>query len=149
MKKTLAVVLAAMMAASLTACGGSAAKDTTAAAAEAPAAESTAEKTSEDAGAAETEKTAEKAEKKQYKFGFTEMSAGSFFDACYGGVEEVVKANGDEVVHVEGKADSAYQLGVIEDFISQGCILKAEKWLYWISLHRQQQRTGPRDLWTQ
>ena len=38
------------------------------------------------------------------------MSAGSFFDACYSGVEEVVKANGDEIVHVEGKADSAYQL---------------------------------------
>lgn len=123
MKKTLAVVLAAMMAASLTACGGSAAKDTTAAVAKAPAAESTAEKTGEGAGTDETEKAAGTEEKKQYKFGFTEMSAGSFFDACYSGVEEVVKANGDEIVHVEGKADSAYQLGVIEDFISQGCDL--------------------------
>lgn len=56
-----------------------------------------------------------------YKFGFTEMSAGSFFDACYNGAAEIVEANGDEIVHVEGKADSAYQLGVVEDFIAQGC----------------------------
>ena len=70
MKKTLAVVLAAMMAASLTACGGSAAKDTTAAAAKAPAAESTAEKTGEGAGTDETEKAAGTEEKKQYKFKF-------------------------------------------------------------------------------
>ena len=52
---TMAGVLAA---ASLTACGGSAAKDTTAAAAKAPAAESTAEKTGEGAGTDETEKAA-------------------------------------------------------------------------------------------
>ena len=56
-----------------------------------------------------------------YKFGFTEMSAGSFFDACYNGAAEIVEANGDEIVYVEGKADSAYQLGVVEDFIAQGC----------------------------
>lgn len=117
MKKTLAVILASMVAVSLTACGGSAAKDTTAAAA--PASEGAAE-ISADTTAADT---AKETDKKQYKFGFTEMSAGSFFDACYSGVDEVVKANGDEVVHVEGKADSAYQLGVIEDFISQGCDL--------------------------
>lgn len=62
-------------------------------------------------------------EGKKYKFGFTEMSAGSFFDACYQGVSDVVAANGGEVIHVEGKADSSYQLGVIEDFIAQGCDL--------------------------
>lgn len=60
---------------------------------------------------------------KNYKFGFTEMSAGSFFEACFDGVENVVKEKGDEVVHSEGKADSAYQLGVVEDFIAQGCDL--------------------------
>lgn len=56
-----------------------------------------------------------------YKFGFTEMSAGSFFKACYNGAAEIIEANGDEIVHSEGKADSAYQLGVVEDFIAQGC----------------------------
>ncbi|PWJ52099.1 substrate-binding domain-containing protein [Faecalicatena contorta] len=61
--------------------------------------------------------------KKTYKFGFTEMSAGSFFDACYEGAAGVIEANGDTIVHVEGKADSTYQLGVIEDFIAQGCDL--------------------------
>ena len=62
-------------------------------------------------------------EGKHYKFGFTEMSAGSFFDACFNGADEVISAKGDEIVHVEGKADSAYQLGVVEDFIAQGCDL--------------------------
>lgn len=56
---------------------------------------------------------------KHYKFGFTEMSAGSFFDACYSGLTSVVKEHGDEVIHMEGKADAATQLSVIEDFISQ------------------------------
>lgn len=51
------------------------------------------------------------------------MSAGSFFDACFSGAQEIIEANGDEIIHVEGKADSAYQLGVIEDFIAQGCDL--------------------------
>lgn len=60
-----------------------------------------------------------KSEKEHYKFGFTEMSAGSFFDACYEGLESEIKKNGDEVIHVEGKADSNYQMGVVEDFIAQ------------------------------
>jgi len=77
-------------------------------------------KTTEGTGASQA---GEAKEEKQYKFGFTEMSAGSFFDACYSGVAEVVEANGDTIVHVEGKADSAYQLGVIEDLIAQGCDL--------------------------
>lgn len=110
MKKRTAVIMAVAAAVSLTACGQQASQDTGSASSEAAAG-------SEAPAAGETD------DKKQYKFGFTEMSAGSFFDACYSGVEEVVKANGDEVVHVEGKADSAYQLGVIEDFISQGCDL--------------------------
>lgn len=58
-------------------------------------------------------------EKKTYKFGFTEWAAGSFFDACYEGVMEVVNEKGGEVIRVEGKTDSNYQLGVIEDFIAQ------------------------------
>ena len=58
-----------------------------------------------------------------YKFGFTEMSAGSFFEACYNGAAEIIEANGDEIIHSEGKADSAYQLSVVEDFIAQGCDL--------------------------
>lgn len=60
---------------------------------------------------------------KNYKFGFTEMSAGSFFEACYNGATEIIEANGDEIIHSEGKADSAYQLSVVEDFIAQGCDL--------------------------
>ena len=60
--------------------------------------------------------------KTTYKFGFTEMSAGSFFDACYSGLTSEIH-EGDKVIHVEGKADSNYQLSVIEDFISQGCDL--------------------------
>ncbi|MCC8026029.1 MAG: substrate-binding domain-containing protein [Clostridium sp.] len=121
MKKSLAVVLAAAMAMSLAACGGnSAGNATTAAATEAPAGTTEAKA---DEAAADTEAESPSGQQKAYKFGFTEMSAGSFFDACYGGAEEVVKSNGGEIVHVEGKADSAYQLGVIEDFISQGCDL--------------------------
>lgn len=119
MKKTLAIVLAAAMAMSLAACGGNSASETkTASAAPGDATEAKAENT-----AADTDAESPAGEQKNYKFGFTEMSAGSFFDACYSGAEEVVKANGGEIVHVEGKADSAYQLGVIEDFISQGCDL--------------------------
>lgn len=70
-----------------------------------------------------TTETSDDSDKKTYKFGFTEMSAGSFFDACYEGAAEVIEENGDTIVHVEGKADSTYQLGVIEDFIAQGCDL--------------------------
>lgn len=122
MKKTLAVVLAAMVAASLAACGSSQSgitQESSTTAAKAAEEKDTTEK----AGDTATEAPKAEGDKQSYKFGFTEMSAGSFFDACYSGVEEVVKANGGEVVHVEGKADSAYQLGVIEDFISQGCDL--------------------------
>ena len=69
-----------------------------------------------EAAKAETEAAGEK---KTYKFGFTEWAAGSFFDACYEGVMEVVNEKGGEVIRVEGKTDSNYQLGVIEDFIAQ------------------------------
>jgi ribose transport system substrate-binding protein len=67
-----------------------------------------------------SDKAAAEKSRKHYKFGFTEMSAGSFFDACYKGLHKQIKANGDQVIHVEGKADGNYQLGVIEDFIAQG-----------------------------
>ncbi len=53
------------------------------------------------------------------KFGFTEWASGSFFDACFQGVTSVTGEKGDEVIRVEGKTDSNYQLGVIEDFIAQ------------------------------
>lgn len=84
--------------------------------------EATEEPASETNDSAES-KTTETTDAKTYKFGFSEMSAGSFFDACYGGLAEVIEAHGDTVIHLEGKADSAYQLGVIEDFIAQGCDL--------------------------
>lgn len=56
---------------------------------------------------------------KKYKFGFTEWASGSFFDACYQGVMQVVDEHGGTVNRVEGKTDSNYQLSVIEDFIAQ------------------------------
>ena len=104
MKKYLALILAAIMLFALAACG-------------------TSGETKDPEPGESTEPENTDTTEKTYKFGFTEMSAGSFFDACFGGAEEVVLANGDTIVHVEGKADSTYQLGVIEDFIAQGCDL--------------------------
>lgn len=120
MKKLLALLVCACMGASLLAgCGGQAQEAAAPAEAEMPAANTA---PAEEEAAPETAENT-KEDGKTYKFGFTEMSAGSFFDACYQGLSEVIEANGDEVIHVEGKADSSYQLGVIEDFIAQGCDL--------------------------
>lgn len=148
-KKVLSVLLSAVVAAALlTGCGDKASESSSESAA--PAQEEQSEPEAAEAAnqsdAAEAEEQAGEAEAAEegltaetamlvsatgqviepkngehYKFGFTEMSAGSFFDACYNGAAEIVEANGDEIVHVEGKADSAYQLGVVEDFIAQGC----------------------------
>lgn len=120
-KKLVSVILCAAMVGTMAAgCGSKeeAAADTTT--------ETTAEETTEvaDNAAEETAATGEVIAPKNgdhYKFGFTEMSAGSFFEACYNGAAEIIEANGDEIIHSEGKADSAYQLGVVEDFIAQGC----------------------------
>lgn len=125
-KKLVSVILCAAMAGTMLAgCGSS---GTTA--------ETPAEETAEEEEAAPAEEAAEEEEASgtaaageviapkngdHYKFGFTEMSAGSFFEACYSGAAEIIEANGDEIIHSEGKADSAYQLSVIEDFIAQGC----------------------------
>ena len=149
-KKVLSVLLSAVVAAALlTGCGDKASESSSESAA--PAQEEQSEPEAAEAAnqsdAAEAEEQAGEAEAAEegltaetamlvsatgqviepkngehYKFGFTEMSAGSFFDACYNGAAEIVEANGDEIVHVEGKADSAYQLGVVEDFIAQGCL---------------------------
>lgn len=54
------------------------------------------------------------------KIGFTGATVGSFLEAVYGGVEEYVLENGGEVINVDGRLDTTYQLGVIEDFIVQG-----------------------------
>ena len=121
-KKLVSVILCAAMVGTMAAgCGSKeeAAADTIT--------ETTAEETTEvadNAAAEETVATGEVIAPKNgdhYKFGFTEMSAGSFFEACYNGAAEIIEANGDEIIHSEGKADSAYQLGVVEDFIAQGC----------------------------
>ena len=111
----------------LTGCGNGAKAEATTAKQEEVKADTTAARTSEketsaDQSGSQTERTAEgteEGEKKTYKFGFTEWAAGSFFDACYDGVMEVVNEKGGEVIRVEGKTDSNYQLGVIEDFIAQ------------------------------
>lgn len=55
-----------------------------------------------------------------YVFGFTEWVSCSFFDAVYEPLEEMILANGDTVIHSEGKADATYQASVVEDFIAQG-----------------------------
>ncbi|MDO4260854.1 MAG: substrate-binding domain-containing protein [Eubacteriales bacterium] len=130
MKKKLvsAMLCAAMTGVLLAGCGGS--QD----GADGSAAEETTEEageTGDSAGATDTAGTSAAGEATgvviepkngdHYKFGFTEMSAGSFFEACYNGAAEIVEANGDEIIHSEGKADSAYQLSVVEDFIAQGC----------------------------
>lgn len=120
MKKKLVSVMvcAAMMGVMLAGCGSSdtsAETDTPSKETEAETAESTAAP-SEEEGKVIAPKNGE-----HYKFGFTEMSAGSFFEACYNGAAEIIEANGDEIIHSEGKADSAYQLSVVEDFIAQGC----------------------------
>ena len=121
-KKLVSVILCAAMVGTMAAgCESKeeAAADTTT--------ETTAEETTEVADNAAAEETAATGEViapkngDHYKFGFTEMSAGSFFEACYNGAAEIIEANGDEIIHSEGKADSAYQLGVVEDFIAQGC----------------------------
>ena len=126
-KKLISTILCvAMVGAMVTGCG-----KTTESAAETTA-ETTTEQTTEDASANDGDATAADTSEAtgaviapkngdHYKFGFTEMSAGSFFEACYNGAAEIIEANGDEIIHSEGKADSAYQLGVIEDFIAQGC----------------------------
>ena len=135
-KKVLGMLLSvAVAAALLTGCGNNAAESSnepeapsqaeeSQPEAEAQADDGEAENQESDAEAPEEGLTAEKAmlvsatgnviepkNGEHYKFGFTEMSAGSFFDACYNGAAEIVEANGDEIVHVEGKADSAYQIG--------------------------------------
>lgn len=117
MKRLLALIVCTCMSVSLLAgCGSTAAEEVKEEAAQ--------EETVVSEEADSEEAAPEAADSgKTYKFGFTEMSAGSFFDACYEGVSELVLANGDEIIHVEGKADSSYQLGVIEDFIAQGCDL--------------------------
>ncbi len=122
-KKLISTILCvAMVGAMVTGCGKTA--ETTA--------DTTTTQTTEDAAGNDSETTAADTGEAtgtviapkngdHYKFGFTEMSAGSFFEACYNGAAEIIEANGDEIIHSEGKADSAYQLGVIEDFIAQGC----------------------------
>lgn len=54
-----------------------------------------------------------------YKFGFTEWISAEFFDSVYDGLMSVVNEHGDTVIRSEGRADSDYQLSVIENFIAQ------------------------------
>lgn len=113
MKKMFALLTASLLAVALLAGCVSSGTSTPAPASTAPA-ESTVP-----ASEAPAESTAPSAEGGQYKFAFTEMSAGSFFDACFQGLTSVTEPHGDEVIHVEGKADANHQLGVVEDFIAQ------------------------------
>jgi ribose transport system substrate-binding protein len=56
---------------------------------------------------------------KHYTFGFTEWGSAAFFDSVYASLEEVIKENGDTVIHAEGQADATTQQGIIENFIAQ------------------------------
>ena len=53
------------------------------------------------------------------KIGFTFHTTSSFFDAVQEGIEIVVEENGATLISIDGKSDANYQLGVIEDFITQ------------------------------
>lgn len=117
MRKQKLLALSLVAALALTGCsgGGTNSADTSTNAANTEATEAN----TEESGAAE-EAAVETDGTTAYKFGFTEWAAGSFFDACYDGVMEVVEANGGTCIRVEGETDSNVQLGVIEDFIAQG-----------------------------
>ena len=132
MKKVLLIVLCVVLACSAVACSAEAPAETGSAPATESVAVSEEPKETEpattaesaDASASEAVETAqyEAREPKNgdhYVFGFTEWGAGSFFDSVYGAIEEVVLQNGDEIIHLEGQADSKAQLQVIEDVISQ------------------------------
>ncbi len=102
MKKLLALLLALVMVFALAACG------------EEPAPAGT-----DNPGAAESADPG--AEAGGIKVGLTTMGEASFWDAVAEGVQNVMH-EGDELVFVEGEhGNAAGQVGIIEDFITQGC----------------------------
>lgn len=75
--------------------------------------------TSAPTGATTEPTTSESAGGGPYTFGFTEWIAADFFDSVHEGLMSVVDEHGDTVIRAEGRADSEYQLSVIENFIAQ------------------------------
>ena len=111
MKKKLASVLivGAMLMASLSACGSSAAETTAAAETEAA------------AEAEETEAEAEGSEEGGYIFGYTCMDmTNPFHIAMRDAMQAKVEANGDTFIAIDGQSNQATQNNVIEDLITRG-----------------------------
>ena len=54
------------------------------------------------------------------KFGYTYWAASDFFSTIGESMQEVAAENGDEVIIVDAQQDQAKQIGIIEDFITQG-----------------------------
>ena len=54
------------------------------------------------------------------KFGYTYWAASDFFSTIGESMQEIAEENGDEVIIVDAQQDQAKQIGIIEDFITQG-----------------------------
>lgn len=54
------------------------------------------------------------------KFGYTYWAASDFFSTIGESMQEIAAENGDEVIIVDAQQDQAKQIGIIEDFITQG-----------------------------
>lgn len=115
-RKFTAAVLASLMALSLAACGGTQTAATgapTEAVAGSSAASDAATESLTEAGS----KTAATGGK---KFGYTYWAASDFFSTIGTTMQDIAKANGDEVIIVDAQQDQAKQISIIEDFITQG-----------------------------
>lgn len=122
MKKVFAVLLmTAMMTTVFAGCGnkaagtGAATGETTADAAQ----EKTVQQATQTAESA-VASVKEDGVKEHYKFGFAATTMNNpFFHAIQGAIEEVVKANGDELIVIDAQNDAQKQLSLVEDLITQ------------------------------
>lgn len=112
-KKIMAAILAAAMTFSLAACGGSGTNTQSA--------EPTAEKETVQDDAVEQTQTEASAENGGLKFGITYWTASDFFQTIANSIEEEATKEGNTVVVADAGQDSAKQIEIIENFISQDC----------------------------
>ena len=110
-KKVVTLIMAAAMAASLVACGGNSASDTST-----PAADGNETESIDDAAGAGTETDAEGG----MTFGVTYWTESDFFKTIADSIEEEAVKEGNKVVVSEASQDSAKQIQIVEDFIAQG-----------------------------
>lgn len=72
-------------------------------------------------GSKENKDASEGSGKPHFKFGFAATTMNNpFFHAIQSAIEEVVKANGDELIVVDAQNDAQKQLALVEDLITQG-----------------------------